>query len=70
MEKIWYEKRLDDYSLPMVECHDELLFSVPRELVTRYATIAKEAFEEPIPELGGVSLPSNAAIGESWADAH
>jgi DNA polymerase I-like protein with 3'-5' exonuclease and polymerase domains len=70
MEKIWYEKRLDNYSLPMVECHDELLFSVPREQVTRYAKIAKDTFEEPIPELGGVSLPSNAAIGESWADAH
>ena len=70
MSKIYYEKRLDNFSLPLVECHDELLFSVPRGKEEFYAKIAKDCFEEPIPELGGISLPANAAIGDSWATAH
>ncbi len=70
MAKIWYEKRLDEYSLPMVECHDELLFSVPKDKAEHYAQIGKQCFEETIPELGGVSLPANAVIGSSWAVAH
>lgn len=69
MAAIWYEKRLDNYSLPMVECHDELLFSVPRDKAERYAAIVKECFEEPVLELN-VSLPANAVIGNSWAVAH
>lgn len=70
MAIIWYDKRLDGYSLPIIECHDELDFSVPREKVNHYAKIAKACFEEAIPELGGVSLPASVAIGDSWADAH
>lgn len=70
MEIIWYEKRLDEFSLPYLEVHDELDFSVPKEKVEYYAKVAKVTFEEPIPELGGVSLPASVAIGESWADAH
>jgi len=70
MARIWYEKRLDDYSLPIIECHDELVFSVPKDKVEYYAKIAKAAMEEPIPELGGISLPANAVWGDSWATAH
>ena len=70
MARIWYEKRLDQYSLPVIECHDELVYSVPVHTVSRYANILKETFEEPIPELGGISLPANVVSGFSWADAH
>ena len=70
MAVIWYEKRLDNYSLPMLECHDELLFSAPKALVKRYADIIKEVFESPIEELGNICLPSNTTIGNSWAEAH
>lgn len=70
MAVIWEEQRLDEFSLPMIECHDELVFSVPQEHVQRYADIAKRTFEEPIPELGGISLPASVAIGHSWAEAH
>ncbi len=70
MELIWYEKRLDAYSLPYLEVHDELDFSIPREKAEFYGKIAKQTFEEPIPELGGVCLPASVVIGENWSEAH
>ena len=70
MARIWHEKRLDTFSLPVIECHDELDFSVPTERVMHYAEIVKRTFEEPIPELGGISLPASAVWGASWAAAH
>lgn len=70
MAVIWEEQRLDGYSLPMLEVHDELDFSVPAEKVERYAAIAKASFEEPIAELGGISLPSSVVWGKNWAEAH
>jgi len=70
MAIIWYEKRLDEFSLPYMEVHDELDFSVPRERVEHYSKIAKMTFEEPMAELGGISLPSSVVWGNSWAEAH
>ena len=70
MAAIWYDRRLDEYSLPIMEVHDELDFSVPRESVERYAVIARECFQEPIPELGGISLPASVMWGNNWAAAH
>ena len=70
MAVIWHEKRLDEFSLPVIECHDELDFSVPRERVERYAQIAKQTFEEPIPELNDIALPASAVYGANWAEAH
>ena len=71
MATIWYEKRLDQYSLPYLEVHDELDFSVPREhVVDKYARLAVECFTEPIAELGNISLPADAKWGNSWASAH
>ena len=70
MSTVYYEKRLDNYSLPIVECHDELLYSVPRDIVERYSGVLKETFESAIPELNGVELPSNVAVGNNWAEAH
>ena len=70
MEVIWYERRLDEFSLPYLEVHDELDFSVPKDKVEYYAKVAKVTFEEPIPELGGVSLPASVVWGANWAEAH
>jgi DNA polymerase I-like protein with 3'-5' exonuclease and polymerase domains len=70
MARIWYDKRLDEYSLPFLEVHDELDFSVPVEKAECYAQIAKECFEEPVAELGGVSFPAEYKIGKNWAEAH
>ena len=70
METIWYEKRLDEYSLPYLEVHDELDFSVPKDRIEKYLKLAKECFEEPLPELGGISLPASAVFGHSWDEAH
>jgi uncharacterized C2H2 Zn-finger protein len=70
MQVMWYEKRLDEFSLPYLEVHDELDFSVPIIKVEHYAKIAKASFEEPIPELGGVSLPASVVWGKSWSEAH
>jgi len=70
MAVIWEEKRLDEFSLPYMEIHDELDFSVPICYADRYSKLAIECFQEPIPELGGICLPAEAKIGRSWADAH
>ena len=67
MAKIWYDRRLDAYSLPYIEVHDSLAFSVPRDKAGYYLTKAKEAFEEPFLELGGISLKCEGAIGINWA---
>jgi len=70
MHTIWEQKRLDDFSLPYLEVHDELDYSVPREKVEHYAKIAKATFEEPIPQLSGVSLPASVVWGNNWSEAH
>lgn len=70
MATIYHERRLDGYSLPYLEVHDELDFSVPREYGERYAKIVKQCFEEPIQELGEICLPASAVLGDSWASAH
>ena len=70
MATIWYEKRLDEFSLPYMEIHDELDFSVPKERIDNYARLAVECFQTPIAELDGICLPASAAYGSSWADAH
>jgi hypothetical protein len=70
MARIWYERRLDAFSLPYLEVHDELVYSVPQELGPKYSRIVKEAFEEPFPELNGIRLPAEAKTGMSWAAAH
>lgn len=70
MAAIYYEKRLDQYSLPYLEVHDELDFSVPTEYIDRYAKLAKECFQEPLAELHGISLPADVKYGASWSEAH
>ncbi len=70
MSKIYYEKRLDGFSLPYMEVHDELDYSVPREQADHYAKIAKDAFQEPFPELDGISLLADVKLGNSWSEAH
>lgn len=70
MAKIWYERRLDDYSLPYLEVHDELDYSVPKDKAEHYAKIIKATFEEPIPELEGISLPASVVFADNWAEAH
>lgn len=70
MARIYYEKRLDEFSLPYMEVHDELDYSVPKERAEEYAVRALDAFQEPFEELGGVSLPADVKIGWSWAEAH
>ena len=70
MARIYYDRRLDEFSLPYMEVHDELDYSVPKERAEEYAVRALEAFQEPFEELGGVSLPADVKIGWSWAEAH
>ena len=67
MATIWYDRRLDEYSLPYIEVHDSLAFSVPEDKAEFYLQRAKECFTEPILELGGISLGCEGAIGKNWA---
>lgn len=68
MAKVWYDRRMDEYSLPYLEVHDSLTFSVPRESASKYLAVGIEAFQEPIPEIGGISLPCEGSIGQNWAE--
>lgn len=70
MAVTWEQKRLDEFSLPYLEVHDELDFSVPKDRAEQYSRIIKATFEEPIAELGGICLPASAVIGKNWSDAH
>lgn len=70
MSKIYYEKRLDEFSLPYLEVHDELDYSIPKEYADKYAAIAKEAFQEPFAELDGIGLPADVKMGKNWCEAH
>ena len=67
MAVIWYEKRLDEWSLPGMEVHDELDFFVPMDSVEKYAKILVDTLGEPIVELGQISLPSDAKWGMDWS---
>lgn len=69
MSKVYYEARLDEFSYPYIEIHDELVYAVPQEKSQRYAHILQEAFQEPIPELDGLSIPCKVAIADNWAEA-
>lgn len=69
MAVIYREKLLDEFSLPYLEVHDELDYSVPREKTDRYMELAIACFQEPLDELG-ISLPADAKVGASWASAH
>jgi DNA polymerase I-like protein with 3'-5' exonuclease and polymerase domains len=68
MSRIWHEKRLDVYSLPVAEIHDSLMWSVPREAVDNYKRIVIDCMQESVTELGGISLPCEAKIGNNWAE--
>ena len=70
MAKIYYEQRLDNYSLPYLEVHDELDYSVPKDSVELYTARVLEAFQEPFAELEGICLPADAKVGDNWASAH
>jgi DNA polymerase I-like protein with 3'-5' exonuclease and polymerase domains len=67
MARIWEERRLGEFSLPILEVHDELDFSVPRKRVKELARELEKTFREPVPELGGISLPVDAVWGDTWA---
>ena len=67
MSTIYYEHRLDEFSLPYLEVHDSLTYSVPRIDADRYLAKAITCFQEPVAELGGISLRCEGAVGENWA---
>jgi DNA polymerase I-like protein with 3'-5' exonuclease and polymerase domains len=68
MSKVFEEARLDAFSLPYIEIHDELVYAVPKEGAARCAGILKETFEEPIPELDNLSIPCEVKVAGNWAD--
>lgn len=70
MSTIWYEKRLDEFSLPYLEVHDELDYSIPTEKAEYYKQRALEAFTMKHDELGGLALTAEAKLGNNWAEAH
>ena len=67
MVRIWEERRLDDYSLPLAEVHDELVFAVPRESVEKYSKILVDTFTEPVIEMGNIRLPAEVKWAANWA---
>lgn len=70
MAMIYYGNHLDEYSLPYLEVHDELDYSVPLDKLDKYKAEALACFQSPIEELGGICLPADAKSGASWSEAH
>lgn len=70
MATIWYDKRLDEFSLPYLEVHDELDYSVPADKADYYRQRALEAFTMPFDEMGGLALTADAKMGNNWSEAH
>lgn len=68
MANIWEQRLLGAYSTPILEVHDELDFSVPKTDVKEIAEVTRQAFETPVPELGGISLPVDVNWGSNWAE--
>jgi DNA polymerase-1 len=50
----------------LASIHDELVFECPEELVPEVARICKRVMEQPWPELGGLVLPVNIAVGDDF----
>ena len=69
MLRIHEERRLGDFSLPYLEVSDELDFSVTYNKILEYSSAIKQAFEEPVAEMGGFSFPAAVQSGRTWADA-
>lgn len=68
MHRIWSQRCLDMWSLPVAEVHDELLYSVDKVKATQYCAMVVEAFKEPVPQMNGLRLPVDAKIGSNWAE--
>ena len=66
---IYEQSRLDSYSLPVLEQHDELGFEVPQEYAEKYGEVVKRTFMEPVEELDNIVLPAEIGVGDSWATA-
>ena len=52
----------------LVQCHDSLVFECPGEMVDQFITTVRRVMEQPIRELGGMSFPVKAKVGESWGE--
>ena len=66
--RVWSNRLLGPYSLPIIENHDEGVWSVPVEKKDEYRGIILDTFESPVAELGNIKLPASAKIGRNWAE--
>ncbi len=61
--------KLHKLGAPMVlQMHDELVLEVPSGQSTQWNNTLKRVMEEPVPELNGISFPTDGAIGRTWAE--
>jgi len=66
--RCWRERRFGDYSLPLIECHDEGVYAFPLDIAPKLAIDLRNAMEEPVEELGGIQLKAEVKLGRSWAE--
>lgn len=69
MSKVYYEDRLNGFSLPYIEIHDELVYAMPNTKSDRGARILQETFQESIPELEDLSIPCEVKTTRNWTEA-
>ena len=53
----------------LLQVHDELLLEMPNDLIPEVARILRRVMTQPWKELGGLVLPVEIKVGQSWADA-
>jgi len=62
---------LHEEGAPIVlQMHDEFIFEVRDEDVEQLSLRSKEIMERPIPELGGISIPTDLEVGSNWGKWH
>lgn len=52
----------------LLQVHDSLLFECPGELVDTLVATIKYVMEQPWPELGGLIIPVEVKVGNSWGE--
>ena len=50
----------------LIQVHDELVFEAPASQVDEVIATCREVMGQPWPELNGLALPVNAAVGKNW----
>lgn len=52
----------------LLQVHDELVFEAPAGMVDEVIEVVKTVMTQPWEQVGGMRMPVNVAVGDSWGD--